>query len=89
MKEYVKRCGHMARMFSLGESVEKRHMWVLEIADNPGVREPEPNYRYVGNVHGDEPTGRCAPPASRPLLCGYRRAGSHWCHHRVGAADKL
>ncbi len=59
MQSYVQRCGRMARMFSVGRSVEGRVLWALEISSKAGVREPKPNFKYVANMHGDEPTGRC------------------------------
>jgi hypothetical protein len=33
-------------------------MWALEVADKPGVAEPEPGFKFVANMHGNEPVGR-------------------------------
>lgn len=65
MRGYVDRCGHMARMFSLGKSKENRELWALELSNNPGATEAKPNARYVANMHGDEPASRCLPYLSR------------------------
>jgi hypothetical protein len=43
---------------SVGKSVRGQHLWVLEISNKPGKAEPEPNFKYVANMHGDEPSGR-------------------------------
>lgn len=59
MREYVNRCGRIARMFSIGSSVEGRPLWALEISETPGKVEPKPNARVIGNMHGDEPASRC------------------------------
>jgi hypothetical protein len=59
LRDFVARCGDIATLTSAGKSVEGRELWVLEISDRPGQQEAEPNVKYVGNVHGDEPTGRC------------------------------
>jgi hypothetical protein len=33
---------------------------VLEISDHAGKVEAKPNFKYIGNIHGDEPSGRWA-----------------------------
>jgi hypothetical protein len=70
MHEYEKRCAPLARRFSIGSSaVDKAPLWVLEISDNPGVQEPEPNFKYVANMHGDETSGRALLPLLAEWLC--------------------
>lgn len=52
------RCGAISRLFSIGRSGRGRPLWVLELADHPGADEAEPNFKYVANMHGNEPLGR-------------------------------
>jgi hypothetical protein len=47
----------VTRLESVGQSVEGRELWVLYISDNPGVEEDEPEVKYIGAIHGDEPLG--------------------------------
>ena len=61
MRGYIRRCGHMARMFTIGNSKQGQSMWALEISNKPGHTEAKPSARYVGNMHGDEPASRCPP----------------------------
>ncbi|KAF9609372.1 hypothetical protein IFM89_015669 [Coptis chinensis] len=58
MKQFVRRCSSISRMYSIGKSVNGIPLWVMEISDKPGEEEAEPAFKFVGNVHGDEPVGR-------------------------------
>lgn len=50
---------NLARVFSIGKSVENRDLLVLEISENVHHRSPgEPMVKYVANMHGDESVGR-------------------------------
>lgn len=47
----------IARLSSLGQSVQGRDLWALLITDNPDTQEDEPEFKYVSTMHGDEPVG--------------------------------
>ncbi len=44
----------ITKLISIGTSVEGRNLWALLITDNPEQEEDEPEFRYVGGIHGDE-----------------------------------
>uniref|UniRef100_A0A2P2M947 Peptidase M14 domain-containing protein n=1 Tax=Rhizophora mucronata TaxID=61149 RepID=A0A2P2M947_RHIMU len=58
MKEFTWRCSNISRIYSIGESVNGVPLWVVEISDKPGEEEAKPAFKFIGNVHGDEPVGR-------------------------------
>lgn len=50
---------HLARLHSIGKSVQNRDLWILEISENVQERSlGEPMFKYVANMHGDETVGR-------------------------------
>jgi carboxypeptidase D len=53
------RCQHIARVKVMGQSALGTRLFVVRLTDNPDVDEhDEPEFKYVGNMHGDEVIGR-------------------------------
>ena len=47
----------LCEVHDLGLSVQGRHLWALNISDNVGVEEDEPEFKYVSTMHGNETIG--------------------------------
>lgn len=63
LHDYVKRCAAISQLQSVGTSAEGTKLWVLTLGANLDKARPRPAFRYIGNMHGDE-------PSSRQLLLG-------------------
>ncbi|XP_076332495.1 carboxypeptidase D-like isoform X1 [Tachypleus tridentatus] len=49
----------MAKLYSIGRSIEGRELWVILLSSTPNERPLlKPNVKYIANMHGDESVGR-------------------------------
>lgn len=58
LKSIEKNYPNIAKLESIGKSVDGKDLWVLKISDNVNVDEVEPEFKYISSMHGDEITGR-------------------------------
>lgn len=57
LQAYAANEPNICRLHSLGQSVQGREIWAMLITDNPEEEEDEPEFRYIGAIHGDESLG--------------------------------
>lgn len=58
LKDTVAKNPKIAKLFSIGKSVEGRDLWVVKISDNVELDEAEPEFKFISSMHGNEITGR-------------------------------
>jgi carboxypeptidase D len=62
IETYVYRLGskhpEIVHAYSAGKSEKGHDLWVVELSDNPGRHEAgEPDFKFIGNIHGDDVSG--------------------------------
>lgn len=57
LQAYAGAHSSICRLASVGTSVQGRTIWGLLVTDQPDIEEAEPEIKYVGAIHGNEPVG--------------------------------
>ncbi|VIO96363.1 Uncharacterized protein BM_BM11935 [Brugia malayi] len=77
LKEYAMKYPNITWLYSIGESVRNKTLWVLAISRTPRThRLGVPEIKYVANMHGNEVVGREAMLYLIALLCD--NYGKNW-----------
>jgi hypothetical protein len=49
---------HIMKVISIGKTVQGKELLAIKVSDNPNQDEKEPEFKYIGNMHGNEIVGR-------------------------------
>ena len=77
---YVKRCGAISRLESVGQSADGAQLWVLTLGSDLAAEKARPAFRYIANMHGDEPSGRQLLLGLAEWLCARSAVCTYSCH---------
>lgn len=58
LKGLVQKNSDILQWFSIGKSRQNKELFVVKISDNVHIDEKEPEFKYIGNMHGNEIVGR-------------------------------
>ena len=59
LKKFALEYPQITKLYSIGYSVQNRKLWAMKISSNPEQHDPgEPEFKLVGNIHGNEFVGR-------------------------------
>eukprot|EP00123_Amoebidium_parasiticum_P018118 comp24107_c0_seq1/m.43600 comp24107_c0_seq1/g.43600 ORF comp24107_c0_seq1/g.43600 comp24107_c0_seq1/m.43600 type:complete len:954 (-) comp24107_c0_seq1:162-3023(-) len=84
-------CPTITRIYDIGLSVEKRPLRVIEFGATPGQRHPGiPEFKYVGNMHGDETVSHEVILAQAMRLCKrYLAKDPEWTQYIMNTSIHL
>lgn len=57
MQDTAAQYPNLCSLINVGSSVQNRPIYFLQITDNPGVEEAEPEFKYISSMHGNEFVG--------------------------------